>query len=341
MRQVDTSTHPQVPANPLQHSGTDSMSQVSVAATPPPAATTPPPSHTQPAAVRATQSAATPATPPATVREYFFYDTSQHFEIPEPQEADTLAFNIDSVLAACQGPAPFPKKSLFTEHSLQSSHSRVAHAIAPHAAPNWIFGVIILFVAIISLLVNNYKFRVNTIFQASVDNRGLNRLFHENNFNHGLALIPMAVIYIASLALMVFRLSTGDDIASWAAMGRYLLILAACMAFYFARNGLIQLFGTIFENTDTTTLYLSNTYIYNFMGGIVVMPFMLLLFYSGLSAVVVYVLLSVVAILFVMRLGRGLQLVLSTAKNSRLYLFYYLCIFEIVPFLILAKILFL
>src|SRR5574344_280132 len=292
------------------------------------------PAVSQQVAAPAQTEAAAPALP-----QIFFYDTSQHPETTQTEDLQLL--NIDSIFASVARPAPVEKKSLFTGHSL-SVENPYQQPHIQHITPNWTFCVLLLLVALISWFLNSYRFRITDVLQASVSMRGLNRLFRENNFNRDQALLPMALVYVASLALLVYYVATqsGNMFGSMQGIVAYLVLLACCFGFYFVRNGLTQLFGVIFENAAATSLYLSNTYIYNFLGGVVLTPALFFVFYTKGSSKTLLIILAVwLSLLFIMRLVRGLQLILTNAKTSKLYLFYYLCIFEIVPILVLAKLL--
>ena len=50
------------------------------------------------------------------------------------------------------------------------------------------------------------------------------------------------------------------------------------------------------------------------------------------------ILAGILGLLFVVRLIRGLQLILTFSKTPKFYLFYYLCILEIVPIIIIIKV---
>ena len=67
------------------------------------------------------------------------------------------------------------------------------------------------------------------------------------------------------------------------------------------------------------------------------MPFALLLFFSPLSTALAPIALTIVALLMIIRIIRGMIIILSSANDSKFYLFYYLCTVEIVPILIIAK----
>ena len=119
----------------------------------------------------------------------------------------------------------------------------------------------------------------------------------------------------------------------------YLAILGGLIAFIFLKNSLIRLLGNVFEDRSVTMLYISSNNLFYFVGGFVFVPLMLLLFYCpAATETILKTTIFLVGIIFIVRLFRGIQLILTNSKTSKLYLFYYLCIFEIVPILVMAKI---
>lgn len=266
---------------------------------------------------------------------FYQFDT-----IPQTTPAkDTAFFSIDSVLAHIEHPVPVLKKSLFKGHQLKSVGMNASPRIE-QGTGSWLFCSVIVLLALISWFINSYRFRIRDIFSAAFSVRGLNFLFRENNFTRELSLLPMSLFYFGGLSFYLYfwaqwagvRVGGGQD---WIL---FLSLLGACILFYVLRSGLIRLLGSIFENSSATSLYMANTYIYSFVSAIFVVPLTLIIFYAPRFQFFLAILLGIiVGILFIMRLFRGMKIMLKQTKNSKLYLFYYLCILEIVPILIAVK----
>ncbi len=204
----------------------------------------------------------------------------------------------------------------------------------------WIFGALILLLALTSLYLNNQKFKITEIFQSLFDMRVLDRVFRESNLKP-VSLLPMTGIYLAGIGLAALYMSRRSGLnIDFSEPVLYLLMLGGLIVFLFAKNEFIRFFGNLFDDRTTTNLYISSNYLFYFVGGLILTPLLLFLFFSpATKSIVLSIVLGMIAILFIVRVFRSMQLILSNSRNSKLYLFYHLCIFELVPILIAIKVL--
>ncbi len=209
-------------------------------------------------------------------------------------------------------------------------------------AIGWVFGTIVLLFALMSIYLNSQRFKLRDIFLSLFGKRVLERVFRESNLKPR-TLLPMTGIYLTSLSLIAVNLemSYGGHSIGYTSWQLFLIILAGLVTFILLKTGFTRLLGNIFNDNESVTLYLSNNYLFYFVGGIVTLPVSLMLYYlPGNTSILTKLTLIFIAILFIIRILRGMQLILTNSKKSYLYLFYYLCILEIVPILIITKVLF-
>ncbi len=257
-------------------------------------------------------------------------------------ETDTVKFFtcwFDSTEAPFAIQEPLQRKSMF------ASNEHVSDLVTPvkrtdNTPGGWVFGVIILLIVFISLYINNQKFKIKDIFRSLFDSRALDRVFRESNIRPR-SLLPMTGIYLGTLALCAVRIM--KQYAFYMDLNEvqlFLILLGGLVVFILLKTGIIKLFGVLFESPSSIWLYISSNYLFYFVGGLTVTPLLLLIFYTpNAGDIPLKIALGIATILFIVRIIRGLQLILTNSKSSKLYLFYYLCIFEIVPILILAKVL--
>ena len=259
--------------------------------------------------------------------------------LPATPQHDTLSLspevNIDSIFQAYCSQTPTQRTTLFTEHQLP--YSPFVRQRIDNRPPDWLFLLILLLGCCVSLLVNRSRLNMGEVLKSAVDSRSLVRLDRENSTKRFRMLIPMSVIYMASIAMLGYSYLTRQHLADGPTL--FPILAGACLAFYFVRNGIAFLLGTIFENGDAVQLYISNTYLYNTIGCLLLMPLLFVELYCPAAPAMLYVCAGMVALLFAARLVRGLSVVLKVVKNSRFYLFYYLCILEIAPIMVLFKLL--
>lgn len=308
------------------------------------------------------------AVPATTVNEAAHHQADTHHQAPAPRAVtNTIRYNTvvpetllrphdsifnptidtteylmlcnDSLFAKYEGLAPRHRKSMFATNTHTTAEPQtLAHRT--ETSSDWIFGTIIILLTLISIYINSQKFKIKDIFLSVFDTRVLERVFRENNIRTA-SLLPMEGIYLASLALIILKSTQtlGHFVISLPQPLFFGITLAALIAFILLKNSFIRLLGNIFDDRAATMLYISSNNLFYFIGGLTTTPLLLLLFYiSGAQDTLLKTTLIIIAIVFTIRLLRGMQLILTNSKTSKLYLFYYLCILEIIPILVMAKV---
>jgi len=255
---------------------------------------------------------------------------------PAPAETPLAMEQLDSIFQALADAPKVQRKSLFKEHKLQSD--AVNRPRQENAVPDWVFLAVTLMVGLVCLMVNLSRLKITQVLESLINGRSLGRLVRENMSKRFRMLVPMSIIYVGAIALMAYAFITRYGAGGMEGLTLFLLLLGVCVGYYFVRNGIILLLGAAFDDFSFAQFYISNTYIYNMIGAIALPPMLFLALYCPMAPALLYVCLGWVILLFVVRLVRGLILVFPNAKNSCFYIFYYLCIFEIVPILVLLKI---
>ncbi|MDY5968798.1 MAG: DUF4271 domain-containing protein [Bacteroidales bacterium] len=249
------------------------------------------------------------------------------------KEWQPLSF--DSVFAAHAVTEPVRHRSLFESHTLAPTHD-VPLARPSYNAPGWIFCLLLVMAALISLYFNTYRLRLGNVIRSALQKREMEHFVRDNNFRRRASILPMLLLYSGSISLAACRfypLPTNP----WHGIGLYLGIFALLSVWLLFKNGLIRLLGNIFENDASAALYVANNYIYQLLASILTAPIVLLSFFAPWQPATGSAILIAVATFFVIRTIRGMQLILTNAKNSQFYLFYYLCILEFVPLLVAWK----
>ena len=278
------------------------------------------------------------------VQQYFFYDTSYHAE-EHKDTAEELSFiNLDSIFLACEGPEPQEVESMFKGHSLQP-HGGVGFAYErrDESAGSWVFLLIIAIATGLGWFVRHNRLKTSETIQSAVNMSAMSRLFRDHNFKNELSFLPVSLLYVVAISLGIFRSMQLFDVYMPTSFPiiNYIIVLVAYMALYYLRTGAALLLGICFENTWTMQAYVAISYIFHFICAICLVPVLLVSFYGDFSSqgdmALLYILGGVVAFFFLVRFIRSVGLIISNTKNSRFYLFSYLCILELVPFVVLFK----
>lgn len=291
--------------------------------------------------------AATPQQPAATAPQHL-YNTDIPTTLlrpddtvfnPTPDTAQYLLLCNDSLFAPYTQQQPRQRESMFATNT----HSQPLTQPIMHTTPassDWIFATVILLLALVSIYLNNQKFKLRDIFQSLFDIRVLERVSRESNIRTA-SLLPMVGIYIAAIAMVVLKTALHIDsiVLPMPPHLFFLVTLASLTAFLLLKNGFIRLLGNVFDDKSATTLYIVSNNLFYFVGGLATTPLLLILYYfTPAEDFTLKTTIAIIAIIFITRLFRGMQLILTNSKTSKLYLFYYLCIFEIIPILVIAKI---
>lgn len=244
----------------------------------------------------------------------------------------------DSLFPLAAPKEPTLHKSLFTHHQLavQNSHEIT---IQHHGAPGWFFGFIVLSLFLLCIYIKSKQISLLELLKSAIDHRALDRLLRDTNLTHALDQAPIALISLIPLTLVCYSTFFTHSSNLLTDILGYLGLLVACYAVYYARNGFIRLIGNAFDNPESVHIYLSSNYIYHLLYGIVATAFAFFVCYTDATGkIFFYILAGIIGLMFIFRLIRGMQIILTNSKTPKFYLFYYLCIFEIVPIVIVAKV---
>lgn len=268
---------------------------------------------------------------------FYIIDTVPAADTNEVQSIPSM----DSILAQFAPAEPIVRKSLFKGHQLHTSQGLAPQSIGRNEIQGtWTFGFLVLFVLLLSVVVNQYKFALKDLAMSLLDSRAMTRLFRDNNMHRRTDILPMGGIYAMAVSAVAYYFATRYGFSIGNGVMTFLAILAAFCGYYLIKNGLIRLVGNILEDNEAIDLYVASNYLFDYSAALISAPMLFLLFFSEpCEHTISIILLYLIIIAFVFRLLRGLQLILTNSKSSRFYLFYYICTFEIVPFLILTKVL--
>ena len=253
---------------------------------------------------------------------------------PEPSfgEQMDVGITLDSILPPRDMPDTLFRKSIFYRHSLQVQHQDLQPRTDSHTSP-WIFSILLLLSTLLCLYYKLRKIKLKSILHATINRRALDRLIRDYNLSRKFIMIPMGMLVCATLALVIYLAALQDR-----GLGTYLLLAIAMMVAYLLRNGLFRLLANTFENKPAMDAYIANNYIYHLVLASILAALLYPLAYlPGGENATLTVIAIVVGLTFTMRFLRGIKLFLTLSSGSRFSLFYYLCIVELIPVLVLIK----
>ena len=261
---------------------------------------------------------------------FYLWDTATAPSAEPAEEEYAGVAMLDSVFAPRPMTEVQQRPSLFMGHSLSVEHSGLQPLTQGMAAP-WTFAVLAMLTALLCTYFRLHKLRISDLLTAIVDSRAMERTLRGNNLTRTVQLVPIALMMLAAGALTVHSLMLDG-------IGPYLLLTLALTTAYLLRNSIMRLLGVIFDNSGAVALYITSNYLYHLVLASALVPLLFLYFYLPRGHDVMLTIIGIVTGLeFIMRLFRGMKLFLTHSSGSHFYLFYYLCIVEMTPILVLTK----
>lgn len=249
------------------------------------------------------------------------------------QSQDTT-INMESMVF----PKPLTRNSIFTGHDHPVKHGFATHQSLPH--PDWMTGILLFCFVILAWNHVYNPSRFLQVMRAPFSRRFINQLVREGNlFNERIAftLVIMYVMVLSQFIYLIniyFHLFPLPDIPAYIL---YLVIVAGISVYVTVKVTLIYLLGVIFRTRETTYNYLLNGLIFAILMAPLVLIFNVFMLYINYP-VFYNISLIIVLIIFTIRFFRGFFIGMALTKFSYLLLFVYLCSLEILPLLVVIKI---
>lgn len=222
---------------------------------------------------------------------------------------------------------PFPKKDFTPVVRMESLN-------------DWVVPVLLICFSILAWVRITYRKRFTQMVQAAYSKQYMNLLIREGGGAYDLINLSLGFIFICAIALLFFQFNESLSGPSSPGSLRFLLFLALAggiVIWLLFRLLRIRVLGWTFRNFEATSQYLMSSMAYNFIIGIALLPFLVVNAFTH-SVIFLYISLGLTALLYLVRLFRGIVIGLGDTKFSIFYLFFYLCTVEILPILAIVKV---
>ena len=274
--------------------------------------------------------------PPVKSVQKSFPDSSKSPDIPE---TISLSDSIDLQAIDSIDQQPFMIEKM-NSGSFQTTNSYLSRNISSENIPDWYFIIIIsVLVAFVLIRIAYFRF-ISVLFESSYNYLLASKIIKESSVIQKRVWIAFDFIYLINGSLFLFLLFR---FFNWDFAGENdYLQLAVSFGFLaglmLIRSIIMRIIGHIFDRYSLFTEFLYHFFIYNKVIGLVLFPFILTIPYTRdqLHIILIYTALSMVGIVYFMRLIRA---VIFTLKKEVLifYLILYLCTLEILPVLVIIK----
>jgi hypothetical protein len=251
------------------------------------------------------------------------------------EKADTLKPVVS------QTPPTKGKGGLFENHELQVKHDWPV--LRKQQNDDWLIysllGVLVLFAVINSVYGKRFKQLTDAFFTSRI----AGQLAREENVLQQRLTILLFFTFILITSAFIYLASGYYNFYPFEVTGLkyYYFLIGAILGSYLLKMMIIKFLGFVFKTEKEVSEYVFNIILFNNVLGITLFPFVLCLAFSGLAdpAIVIKIAVLLTAILFLFRITRGMIIGVSNAGISKFYLFIYLCTLEILPLVVIFKVL--
>lgn len=260
---------------------------------------------------------------------FYLYDTTgaaANYEAPQ-----SLSF--DSIFNIFQKSDTLMRESLFSDHLLPRTHLDTLAHVSPYPQP-WVFVACVLLVLMVVVFFRGYRLKLSEVIVASVNSRTIARILRDNNMAHLKSWVPVGIFHPLAIALLLYFYCNHANLSLFGFQGvlLFLPLYVSCVLGYFLRNFFFTLLGNVFQGQQVVQQYLFSNYCWHLWECVVMIPLVGIIFYvPSITVLMSYILCIGGALCFLVRLFRNLQMVLTIPNASKFYLFYYLCIVELIP----------
>jgi len=205
--------------------------------------------------------------------------------------------------------------------------------------PFWVPSILVLGFILIAWGRLFFRRRLEMIFRGIFARNIANQVIREGNlFNERIGLI-LFLVYLLSMAMFIYLALPLFNVNFGLSPGMtYLSIFGFFLSLWIFKVFFIRLLSVLFNTDDHSRNLLANMYLYNLFAGIVLLPATICIAFAELE-LFFYISLVIIAFIYTLRLIREAIIGITIIKFSVFHLILYLCTLEILPLIVLAKIL--
>lgn len=235
--------------------------------------------------------------------------------------------------------------SLFTDKAYIYAKDMPMQRREKTGPSDWIFGIILLILFIVAILLRYASSSIFEFIKGCFSKQQICITVKDGSIINYLSLIPILLIFIPIVSLFLYiilKFYSIDVLIPYKGYLLYVIIIASWIILYFLKILFIRFFGTVFRGKKISVFYIQNQLNFNsLMGFLLIIPMILLLYFDNYyQEIFIFIFLFLFGILYVIKLFRCFYLIINTFKFSSIYLFFYLCTIELLPILLIGKVLF-
>jgi len=259
-------------------------------------------------------------------------DTSIYQLNSDSTSVDSLALDTNAQVVI----QPDAHASLFHTEVGSELQERSLHT---QDQPFWVSSILVLCFILLAWGRLFYRRRLEMIFRAVFAKNFANQLIREGNlFNERIGPV-LFFIYLVVMAMIVFQaLPIYDVEIPMPPPLIFLSLMGFFLGLWALKAVVVKLLSLLFNTNENSRELLANMNVYNLFAGIVLLPLVSCMAFAH-TDIFFYISLVIIIIIYTLRIIRELFIGITLIKFSVFHLFLYLCTLEILPLIVLAKIL--
>lgn len=282
-----------------------------------------------------------PDTAPDQVKPYveYLYDS-----LNLKQSDTTFVFELKKIILPKESDS-VPQKELFDHASVFFPYKSAPIKIVPVERNvtnyDWLTMLFILCLMILTWIRYEGGKRVSQLFKTVWAKHNLNQLLRDGNIISERITPGLMFIYIITISTLIINLT---DPLNFNIPGANNLFLIFCflagviLILWLLKLVTIRVIGTIFKTKAETSDYLVTNIIFNITTGLAAMPFVFAGHYSE-NKILIMIALCIFIVGYLLKMVRSIFVGLSAQTFPIVYLFLYFCSLEIIPILVIYKLL--
>jgi hypothetical protein len=231
-----------------------------------------------------------------------------------------------------------PSTTFFAEHRLKTNlitpklHKEITNDW-------WMSGIILLCVSLFILVKVLANKRFKQIFFSVFGQHFFHQLNRDGDLLKERISIPLFVIYSLLISLLIFQTvliynKYQDELLNSFVL--FLLIFISIIILWCLKITVIKFIAKLFKEYQISIEYRINTLIFNIITGILLLPLLILITYLKTN-IFLYSAFIIIGLLILFRFFRNIQIAINQRKISVLYIFLYFCSLEILPAIVIIK----
>jgi len=256
--------------------------------------------------------------------------------------ADSLQKYYDNSIYNYITPLPPGKQfhlttSVFKPHNLEPKHT--GPLAINQQATDWITIVFLACLFIFAWIQTSYSKRLSQIFRAVAQQHHINQLERDGNLFKERIALGLSLNYFMVASIFIFQIlhEFGSIPVGFNNLVITGIIFGAILVYQVLKSLAIRVSGVIFNSSESARQYQLIILIFNYIIGIVLLPVVIIAFYWN-SVFFLISGLAIISLLILYRLVRGFLTGLNNKSYNLFYLFLYLCTLEILPLLLIYKV---